>query len=64
MSRKVVFMGFVLHVDPDMKTAERNEVIKPLPLQHIMTKPAWNGYKSSHKIVDVDDDTVVPSDYR
>jgi len=64
MSREVVFMEFVLCLDPDMKTAERNEPIKPLPLQHILTKLDWKRRKSSYKIVDVDGDTIVSSDYR
>lgn len=64
MSCKVLFMGFVLYTDPDMKVTERNELIKPLPLQHVVTKPDWKWRKSSYKIVDVDGDTVVPSDYR
>jgi hypothetical protein len=57
-------MRYVLCVDPDMKAAERNEPIKPLPLQHIATKLDWKRQKSSYKIVDVDGDTIVPSDYR
>ena len=64
MSCTVVFMEFVLYVDPDMKVAERNELIKPLPMQHIMTKPDLKWRKSSYKIVDMDGDTFVPSDYR
>jgi hypothetical protein len=64
MSREVVFMEFVLYVDPDMKVAERNEPIKPLPHQHIVTKLDWKRRKSSYKIVDVDGDTIVPTDYR
>jgi hypothetical protein len=47
-----------------MKVAERNEPIKPLPYQHIPTKLDWKRQKSSYKIVDVDGDTVVLSDYR
>jgi len=64
MSREFMFMEFVLYVDPDMKVAERNEPIKPLPLQHISTKLDWKRRKSSYKIVDVDGDNIVPSDYR
>lgn len=64
MSREVVFMEFVLYVDPDMKAAERNEPIKPLPFQHTVTKLDWKRWKSNYKIVDVDGDTIVPSDYR
>jgi hypothetical protein len=64
MSREVVFMEFVLYVDPDMKATERNEPIKPLPLQHIVTKLDWKRWKSCYKIVDVDGDAIVPSDYR
>jgi hypothetical protein len=57
-------MRFVLYVDPDMKVAERNEPIKPLPLQHIATKLDCKRRMSSYKIVDVDGDTIVPLDYR
>ena len=61
---QVVCMGFVLYIDPDMKVAKRNQLIKPLPVQHVVTKPNWKWRKNNYKIVDVDGDTVVPSDYR
>jgi hypothetical protein len=64
MSCDVVFIQLVLYVDPDRKIAERNEPIKSLPLQHIVTKLDWKRQKSSYKIVDVDGDAIVPSDYR
>jgi hypothetical protein len=48
-----------------MKTEERNEPIKLLPLQrHIMAKTDWKRRKRSYQIFDVDGDTVVPTDYR
>jgi hypothetical protein len=48
-----------------MKTEERNEPIKPLPLQrHLMAKTDWKRRKHSCRIFDVDGDTVVPTDYR
>lgn len=65
--KRAVFKDFeeivVNVIDPDMKASERNEPIKPLPLQHIVTKLDWKRLKSSYKIVDVDGDTIVPSDY-
>jgi hypothetical protein len=65
--KRAIFKDFeeivVNVIDPDMKVAERNEPIKPLPLQHIVTKLDWKRRKSSYKIVDVDGDTIVPSDY-
>jgi hypothetical protein len=48
-----------------MKAEERNEPIKPLPLhRHIMAKTDWKRQKCSYQILDVDGDTVVPTDYR
>ncbi|XP_021930924.1 condensin-2 complex subunit H2-like isoform X3 [Zootermopsis nevadensis] len=51
-------------IDPDMKTEERNEPIKPLPLQrHIIAKTDWKRQKHSYHIYDVEGDTVVSTDY-
>lgn len=48
-----------------MKTEERNEPIKPLPLQrHIIAKTDWKRQKHSYHIYDVEGDTVVSTDYR